>query len=220
LDLLVPGKKKASVLTTIPGASTATRRLDTIPHGLKVIRVIQHITPHSRYSHRVHSSPIRDGYASIADQPKPRPLSAVAQKAYDRYGVLDPVKLDLMIRGIFITREDAAALPSRITADGCPDLNSVHSSHYQRLPRSQAARGAAVAAGLSAASSARCIDISANPSDHEKWLEGEVEILIRMRAENVGFKFIAVRLDLPPLLLPSLPDYLPPESTCGRLTMI
>ncbi|POS79493.1 hypothetical protein DHEL01_v202115 [Diaporthe helianthi] len=178
--------------------------------------------------------------------PLPQPLHSVAQQAYDRYGVLDPIKLDLMIRGIFITREYAATLPSRITSDGYPELNPVHASHHSRPPRvssghhPRAAAGGGVVKGprrravggggdgagagrarkqererqperevvltreLSAAvtvssssspsgRSSGGTDISAVPSDHEKWGEEEVEMIIRMRAERVGFRYIAER---------------------------
>lgn len=180
---------------------------------------------------------------------QPNPLSAVAQMAYDRYGVLDPVKLDLMVRGIFISREDAAALPNRITPDGRPEPNHLHASHHSRPPRSSSSatshrprhaaavvggrrpaaaavaagagivkglgngggagvpvrlrsRGASAPATVSPASSSSsssagsrggATDISAVPSDHEKWGEGEIAMIIRMRAERVAFRYIAVR---------------------------
>lgn len=110
-----------------------------------------------------------------------------------------------MVRGIFITREDAAALPHRITAEGYPESNTVHSSHHQRLPRSHAtACGTPVTgAAPSAASSARSTDISAIPSNHEKWTDGEIELLINLRAEKVGFKYIAVSAPQPSLTIVS-----------------
>lgn len=98
-----------------------------------------------------------------------------------------------MVRGIFITREDAAALPNRITAEGYPESNTVHSSHHQRPPRSHAtAWGTPVTGGAPSAASSARTDISAIPSNHEKWTEGEIELLINLRAEKVGFKYIAV----------------------------
>lgn len=143
-------------------------------------------------------------------QQKPQPLSAIAQQAYDRYGVLDPIKLDLMVRGIFITREDAAALPHRITPDGCAE-GKTSVCHYQRAsitsnaPARQALttptmpRGFQVTAAPSVASSSSPrADISAIPSDHEKWCESETRLLIKLRAERVGFKYIVVRPPPPP----------------------
>lgn len=161
-----------------------------------------------RHSHHIPSSPIADGRTHDVGQQKPQPLSAVAQQAYDRYGVLDPIRLDLMVRGIFITREEAAALPHRITPDGCTAVKTV-GSHQQRPPVSHTAPrqgpvaptvpGASVAARAtpSVASSART-DISAIPSDHEKWTGGETALLIKLRAERVGFRHIAVRHPLQP----------------------
>lgn len=164
------------------------------------------------------------GHAHDADhQPKPRPLSAIAQQAYDRYGVLDPIKLDLMVRGIFITREDAAALPHRITPDGCPEVKAttVAASHSQRSSAShtaagprkspvtptvphRAAKAAAARVTPSVASSSARTDISAVPSDHEKWNETETALLIKLRAESLGFRYIAVRLPVPPYDFPAL----------------
>lgn len=36
-------------------------------------------------------------------------------------------------------------------------------------------------------------DVSAVPSDREKWGEREIEMIIRMKAERVKFQYIAVR---------------------------
>lgn len=98
-----------------------------------------------------------------------------------------------MVRGIFITREDAAALPHRITAEGYPESNTVHSSHHQRPPRSHAvAWGTPVAGAAPSVASSAHTNISAIPSNHEKWTDGEIELLINLRAEKVGFRYIAV----------------------------
>lgn len=194
---------------------------------------------HQRYSQHTHSSPTSSSPTSSppddvltttrsaeAQQEPPRPLSAIAQQAYDRYGVIDQARLDLMVRGFFITREDAARLPHRITPDGCPDVRT-GVSHYQRasmcgntisstgvggssnnpvgasaaasLATAAAARAAAkprAPSSMRALPSARATGVSAVPSSHEKWTEGEVRLLIGLRAENVGFKFIAVGLSL------------------------
>ncbi|KAI7776587.1 hypothetical protein LA080_004792 [Diaporthe eres] len=149
------------------------------------------------------SSPTADGRTSDnSDDQKAQPLSAIAQQAYDRYGVLDPIKLDLMIRGIFITREDAAALPHRITTDGCAEVKS-GGSHYQRPCMSQAAPRLATVTppkarathqatrAPSVVSSSARTDISAIPSDHEKWTESEIKLLIKLRSERIGFRDIA-----------------------------
>lgn len=198
------------------------------------------ITPHPAAAHQQYlkhtassqrtssptSSPPHNGLSTSStvevQQVPPRPLSAIAQQAYDRYGVIDHARLDLMVRGIFITREDAARLPHRITPDGCPDVRT-GVSHHQRAsmggistapaPRPaggggdnpEGASAAATAAAVRAAAakprapssaraspSARATGVSAVPSSHEKWTEGEVRLLIGLRAENVGFRFIAV----------------------------
>lgn len=164
---------------------------------------------HQRYSQHNSSSlasrPTADGRSSDTDQQKPQPLSAIAQQAYDRYGVLDPIKLDLMVRGIFITREDAAALPHRITTDGCAEVKA-GGSHYQRPCVSQAAprlatvtptkaRTSRATRAPSVVSSSTRTDISAIPSDHEKWAESEIKLLIKLRSEMIGFRDIAVRPD-------------------------
>lgn len=114
-----------------------------------------------------------------------------------------------MVRGIFITREDAAALPHRITPDGCAE-GKTSVSHYQRpsmsnsaprrlapvTPTKVAARATLSvmtrAPSVAGSSSART-DISAVPSDHEKWAESEVRLLIKLRAERVAFKDIVVK---------------------------
>lgn len=150
----------------------------------------------------------RNNSNTTTQQQKPQPLSAIAQQAYDRYGVLDPIKLDLMVRGIFITREDAAALPHRITPDGCAE-GKTSVCHYQRASitsnapaRQQAltstptvprASQVTAAPSVGAFSSSPRTDISAIPSDHEKWSESETRLLIKLRAERVGFKYIVVR---------------------------
>ncbi|KAG6358352.1 hypothetical protein INS49_014236 [Diaporthe citri] len=148
------------------------------------------------------TSPTADGRTSDnSDDQKAQPLSAIAQQAYDRYGVLDPIKLDLMIRGIFITREDAAALPHRITTDGCAEVKA-GGSHYQRPCKSHAAprlapvtptraRTSRAARAPSVVSSSARTDVSAIPSDHEKWTEGEIKLLIKLRSERIGFRDIA-----------------------------
>lgn len=114
-----------------------------------------------------------------------------------------------MIRGIFITREDAAALPHSITPDGCAEAKT-GGSHYQRTSMSQTAprlapvalptvartspvaRPAPVTRASSVVSSSARTDISAIPSNHEKWPEEETKLLIKMRAERIGFRYIAV----------------------------
>lgn len=164
------------------------------------------------------SSPTADGRTSNnSDDQKAQPLSAIAQQAYDRYGVLDPIKLDLMIRGIFITREDAAALPHSITSDGCAEAKA-GGSHYQRPSMSQTAprlapatptkarapRAARATREPSAASSSARTDVSAVPSNHEKWNESDVRLLIKLRSEKIGFRDIAVRFD-PSAGISSLP---------------
>lgn len=115
-----------------------------------------------------------------------------------------------MVRGIFITREDAAALPHRITPDGCAE-GKTSVCHYQRAsitsnaPARQQAlttptvpRASQVTAAPSAASSSSPrTEISAIPSDHEKWSESETRLLIKLRAERVGFKYIVVRYPPP-----------------------
>lgn len=201
----------------------------------------QSTNAHHRYSQRTPSSPTSSSPTSSppddglttntstaeAQQEPPRPLSAIAQQAYDRYGVIDHARLDLMIRGFFISCEDAALLPHRITPDGCPDVR-IGVSHHQRpsmcggissssitgvggvssnavgppggaaataLATAAAARAAAkprAPSSVRASSSARATGVSALPSSHEKWTEGEVRLLIGLRAENVGFRFIAV----------------------------
>lgn len=167
-------------------------------------------------THNASSSPTSSPTAghrnsNTSTQQKPQPLSAIAQQAYDRYGVLDPIKLDLMVRGIFITREDAAALPHRITPDGCAE-GKTSVCHYQRAsitsnaPARQAitnptvprASHVAAAPSVGASSSSPRTEISAIPSDHEKWSESETRLLIRLRAERVGFKYIVVRYNPPP----------------------
>lgn len=174
----------------------------------------QHVVANQRYSQLTPSnptsSPTADARASennSGDQ-KAQPLSAIAQQAYDRYGVLDPIKLDLMIRGIFITREDAAALPHRITADGCAEVKA-GGSHYQRPSMSQTAARApvitptkvarassrATTRAPSVASLAGRTDISAIPSDREKWTEVETRLVIYLRAKQMGFQDIAVSFD-------------------------
>ncbi|ROW00153.1 hypothetical protein VSDG_03585 [Cytospora chrysosperma] len=42
-------------------------------------------------------------------------LSAVARNAYDKYGRLDLNRVQLLVRGFYLSQEEAAALPSRIT---------------------------------------------------------------------------------------------------------
>ncbi|KAK7700962.1 hypothetical protein SLS64_010556 [Diaporthe eres] len=137
-----------------------------------------------------------------SDDQKAQPLSTIAQQAYDRYGVLDPIKLDLMIRGIFITREDAAALPHRITTDGCAEVKTA-GSHSQRPCKPQTAapclatvtptkaRATQATRAPSVVSSSARTDISAIPSDHEKWTESEIKLLIKLRSERIGFRDIA-----------------------------
>jgi hypothetical protein len=181
--------------------------------------------------------------ASAADQQQPKPpqqqqqpLSIIAQKAYDRYGVLDHCTLDLLVRGFFITREDAAALPGRITPDGRPEVSPLHSSHYERAPRSHVDHGggggpgtvahvtprrtslpsASVSAPAARASRGRqhsYDDISAMSwSDHSKWSDSETALIIKMRAERIHFKFIAVSLcPMGSFLITSPTPFLPQE---------
>ncbi|KAG8158134.1 hypothetical protein KVR01_011895 [Diaporthe batatas] len=159
---------------------------------------------------------------------QPQPLPPVALAAYDRYGVLDPVKVDLMVRGIFITREYAAALPHRITPDGRPEPSGLYGTHHSRAPRAAGSSplpppgrrrpAARPAAGVGRAQAVRDeeasgavvgsagvgrrrsvsagvggVDGGEGPSDHEKWAEDEVEYIVRMRAQRVGFRQIAAR---------------------------
>ncbi|KAL1852894.1 hypothetical protein Daus18300_011976 [Diaporthe australafricana] len=129
------------------------------------------------------------------DEKKQQPLSAVAREAYDRYGLLDPIKLDLMIRGIFISREEAAALPHKIITDHSPDHRITKTPHC-RPSRSHAALPARATPAPRAYPVARPArnDVSAVPSDYEKWTENEIMLVIKLRAEAVGFRLIANRL--------------------------
>ncbi|KAJ0116702.1 hypothetical protein J7T55_009852 [Diaporthe amygdali] len=152
------------------------------------------------------SSPNTSGRISDGDQQKPKAISAVAQQAYDRYGFLDPIKLDLMTRGIFITREEAATLPNRITTEICPEARiadiprhrpsksrAAHRTPVTPVTRATPLTQASSATRASSVASSARADISAVPSDHEKWTESDTKLIIKLRAERVGFRQIADR---------------------------
>ncbi|KAI3390684.1 hypothetical protein diail_8880, partial [Diaporthe ilicicola] len=172
----------------------------------RYVIAIQFVLLKQWYSSRTLDSQITDGHSGDGNENKEQPLSVIARQAYDRYGILDPIKLDLMIRGIFISREEAATLPHRITTDHSPDTRILD------LPRLRPSKSHSTSTALANPTAStdpttltyitRPLELplfAPSPSDiistvssiHEKWTEKDILLLLELRGRNLGFRLIA-----------------------------
>ncbi|KUI72273.1 hypothetical protein VM1G_07508 [Cytospora mali] len=102
------------------------------------------------------------------EQEQEQQLSPVPRRAYDKYGRLDLNRVQLLTRGLFLSREEAAALPTRIEVGG--KSHTVQSSARVVTPRASTTN---------------------QPSDRGNWTEEDVKLLIRLHAERNSFTVIA-----------------------------
>ncbi|KUI59531.1 hypothetical protein VP1G_06719 [Cytospora mali] len=101
-------------------------------------------------------------------QQQQQQLSPVARRAYDEYGRLDPNRVQLLTRGLFLSREEAADLPTRIEVEG--RSHTVQTSARVVTPRASTTN---------------------QPSDRGNWTEEDVRLLIRLHAERTSFTEIS-----------------------------
>ncbi|ROW02406.1 hypothetical protein VMCG_06076 [Cytospora schulzeri] len=92
-------------------------------------------------------------------------LSPVAREAYDRYGCLDEVRVQLLVRGHFLSQEEADTLPLYNIVDG-----SSHEASRVVTPRAPSAN---------------------EQSNRVPWTKEETELLMNLHVQGASFPEIA-----------------------------
>lgn len=103
--------------------------------------------------------------------------------AYDKYGHLDQLRFQLLTRGAFLSQEEAAVLPTRLSLPGQTSAGGSSRAPQARLQDTPRGRRINTT-------------ITGDLSDRGAWTDEDIEVLVRLHAQRVPFPEIVVRVYL------------------------